>query len=71
MGDMQKGVWRAEENFPHDRSGHFIRPDAPFRNWVTADGAPGGPTGTGRFKAGAGALSSPSFRSPARGRTAR
>ena len=50
MGDMQKGVWRAEENFPHDRSGHFIRPDAPFRNWVTADGAPG-PTGTGGFKA--------------------
>ena len=50
MGDMQKGVWRAEENFPRDRSGHFIRPDAPFRNWVTADGEPG-PTGAGGFKA--------------------
>jgi glutathionyl-hydroquinone reductase len=50
MGDFVKGTWRAEGDFPHDRTGHFVRPDAPFRNWVTADGAPG-PSGVGGFKA--------------------
>ena len=49
-GRHAEGRLARRENFPHDRSGHFIRPDAPFRNWVTADGAPG-PTGTGGFKA--------------------
>ena len=50
MGDLLKGAWRAEGDFPHDRSGRFVRPDAPFRNWVTASGEPG-PTGAGGFKA--------------------
>ena len=50
MGDLLKGAWRAEGDFPHDRSGRFVRPDAPFRNWVTASGEPG-PTGVGGFKA--------------------
>ncbi len=50
MGDFVKGAWRAEENFPQDRTGHFIRPDAPFRNWVTPTGEPG-PTGVGGFQA--------------------
>ncbi len=50
MGVLQKGTWRAEGDFPHDKSGHFVRPDAPFRNWVTAGGEPG-PTGVGGFAA--------------------
>jgi glutathionyl-hydroquinone reductase len=50
MGDFVQGVWRADGDFPHDKTGHFVRPDAPFRNWVTADGSPG-PTGAGGFKA--------------------
>jgi glutathionyl-hydroquinone reductase len=53
MGDFVKGTWRAEGDFPHDKTGHFVRPDAPFRSWVTADGAPG-PSGGGGFKAESG-----------------
>jgi glutathionyl-hydroquinone reductase len=53
MGEFFKGTWRAEGDFPHDRTGHFVRPDAPFRNWVTADGE-AGPSGSGGFKAEAG-----------------
>ena len=56
MGDLLKGAWRAEGDFPHDRTGRFVRPDAPFRNWVTASGEPG-PTGAGGFKAAARPLS--------------
>ncbi len=50
MGDLMKGAWRVDGDFPHDRAGHFVRPDAPFRNWVTATGEPG-PSGVGGFKA--------------------
>jgi putative glutathione S-transferase len=50
MGDLQKGSWRAEGDFPQDKTGHFVRPDAPFRNWVTASGE-AGPSGAGGFKA--------------------
>ena len=53
MGEFLKGSWRAESDFPHDRTGHFVRPDAPFRNWVTASGE-AGPSGAGGFKAEAG-----------------
>ncbi len=53
MGAFVDGQWRADGDFPHDRTGRFVRPDSPFRNWVTADGAPG-PTGTGGFHAAAG-----------------
>ena len=49
MGAFVDGKWR-EGDFPHDTSGHFVRPDAPFRNWVTATGEPG-PSGVGGFKA--------------------
>ena len=47
---MVDGVWRVEGNFSHDAAGRFVRADAQFRDWVTADGAPG-PTGEGGFKA--------------------
>ena len=50
MGDFFKGTWRTDADFPHDKTGHFVRPDAPFRNWVTASGEPG-PSGDGGFKA--------------------
>jgi glutathionyl-hydroquinone reductase len=50
MGDLLKGQWRAEGAFPHDKTGRFVRPEAPFRNWVTAGGEPG-PSGVGGFKA--------------------
>ena len=50
MGDFFKGTWRTDADFPKDRSGHFVRPDAPFRNWVTASGEPGS-SGVGGFKA--------------------
>ena len=53
MGDLVQGKWRAEGDFPHDRTGRFVRPDAPFRNWVTADGSPG-PSGAGGFSAAPG-----------------
>src|SRR5271165_3423708 len=50
MGILEKGEWRAEAGFPHDRTGHFVRPDSPFRDWVTATGEPG-PAGARGFKA--------------------
>jgi putative glutathione S-transferase len=50
MGDLVHGKWRADGDFPSDGTGHFVRPDSPFRNWVTASGEPG-PTGAGGFKA--------------------
>ncbi len=53
MGGLINGAWRADEDFPRDATGHFVRPASPFRNWVTADGAPG-PTGAGGFRAEAG-----------------
>ena len=50
MGQLLKGAWRAEDRVPQDRSGHFVRAETQFRNWVTASGEPG-PTGIGGFKA--------------------
>jgi glutathionyl-hydroquinone reductase len=50
MGAFVKGAWRADADFPHDKTGHFVRPHAPFRNWVTANGD-AGPSGEGGFKA--------------------
>src|SRR5947209_15356881 len=50
MGDFVKGAWRAEDDFPHDRTGRFVRAETAFRNWVTTDGSPG-PTGEGGFRA--------------------
>jgi glutathionyl-hydroquinone reductase len=50
MGDLVHGKWRADGDFPSNGTGHFVRPDSPFRNWVTESGEPG-PTGAGGFKA--------------------
>ena len=53
MGVLVNGEWRSDADFPRDATGRFVRPDSQFRNWVTADGAPG-PTGAGGFHAAAG-----------------
>ncbi len=66
---MVDGVWRAEGDFSHDPGGRFVRADAQFRDWVTADGAPG-PTGEGGSRPSRGATGS-MCRSPVRGPTAR
>ncbi|WP_294234885.1 glutathione S-transferase family protein [uncultured Sphingomonas sp.] len=41
MGNMVDGVWHADGLFKSDEKGSFKRPDSGFRDWVTADGAPG------------------------------
>ena len=53
MGVLMNGQWRADEDFSRDATGHFVRPSSPFRNWITADGAPG-PSGSGGFRAESG-----------------
>ncbi|PIW26671.1 MAG: glutathione-dependent reductase [Rhodospirillales bacterium CG15_BIG_FIL_POST_REV_8_21_14_020_66_15] len=53
MGLLVNGEWRDEWYDTTATGGRFRREDSVFRNWVTADGAPG-PTGRGGFKAEAG-----------------
>ena len=53
MGVLVEGVWQ-DKGYGQDKvQGRFERDAALFRNWVTADGAPG-PSGAGGFKAEAG-----------------
>lgn len=53
MGLLVDGEWRDQWYDTKSTGGKFVRKDAAFRNWVTADGAPG-PSGDGGFKAEAG-----------------
>ncbi|MCJ2036968.1 glutathione S-transferase family protein [Methylobacterium sp. J-068] len=53
MGLLVDGVWQDTWYDTKASGGRFKRTDAKFRNWVTADGAPG-PTGEGGFPAEAG-----------------
>ncbi len=48
MGLLVDGVW--QQDISRTKDGHFIRPTAQFRNWVTPDGSPG-PSGEGGFAA--------------------
>ena len=48
MGLLVEGVW--QDDVSRTKDGHFIRPTARFRNWVTPDGGPG-PSGEGGFSA--------------------
>jgi glutathionyl-hydroquinone reductase len=41
MGLLANGEWRDEWYDTESTGGEFVRQDAVFRNWVTADGAPG------------------------------
>jgi putative glutathione S-transferase len=50
MGMLIEGKWQAEDTFPADQTGHFVRRDSALRNWVTSDGEPG-PAGVGGFAA--------------------
>lgn len=53
MGLLIDGKWHDQWYDTKATKGRFIRKDARFRNWITADGAPG-PTGTSGFRAEAG-----------------
>ncbi|CCM76583.1 glutathione S-transferase family protein [Rhizobium mesoamericanum] len=50
MGMLVDGVWHDVWYDTKESKGHFKRAASQFRNWITADGAPG-PSGTGGFKA--------------------
>ena len=53
MGKLVDGEWHDQWYDTKTNDGKFVRADAGFRNWVTADGAVG-PSGEGGFKAEAG-----------------
>src|SRR5688500_11395796 len=46
MGLLVKGKWVDEWYDTKSTGGSFVRTNARFRNWITADGSPG-PTGEG------------------------
>jgi glutathionyl-hydroquinone reductase len=48
MGQLVDGIWHDVWYDTTSTGGAFVRRDAGFRNWVTADGRPG-PTGTGGY----------------------
>lgn len=50
MGQMIDGKWITDALVTTDKSGAFDRKPVTFRNWITADGAPGR-SGRGGFKA--------------------
>jgi putative glutathione S-transferase len=50
MGMLVDGKWHDVWYDTKSSKGRFVRSEAQFRNWITADGSPG-PTGTGGFKA--------------------
>jgi glutathionyl-hydroquinone reductase len=51
MGLLVDGVW--QDDVSRTKDGHFIRPAAQFRNWVTPDGS-AGPSGEDGFAAESG-----------------
>jgi putative glutathione S-transferase len=53
MGLLVDGVWHDKWYDTGESGGRFVRRESQFRNWVTADGAPG-PSGEGGFPAEAG-----------------
>ncbi|MEM8791175.1 MAG: glutathione S-transferase family protein [Pseudomonadota bacterium] len=53
MGLLVDGTWQDKWYDTKKSGGRFVRQDASFRNWVTADGS-AGPSGAGGFKAESG-----------------
>jgi putative glutathione S-transferase len=53
MGLLVEGQWRDAWYDTSSTRGRFVRKDAAFRNWITADGS-AGPSGVGGFRAEAG-----------------
>ena len=49
MGKLIDGVWQTEAFAPETEGGRFVRPDSPFRNWVSRDGDSGFPAEAGRY----------------------
>ncbi|SDY16161.1 glutathione S-transferase family protein [Citreimonas salinaria] len=50
MGQLIDGIWHDQWYDTKSTGGKFVRSTSKFRNWITADGAPG-PTGEGGFEA--------------------
>jgi putative glutathione S-transferase len=50
MGHLVNGEWHDQWYETESTGGRFVRNEAQFRNWVTADGS-AGPSGTGGFQA--------------------
>ena len=50
MTMLVDGVWHTGADYAHDPGGRFVRAKTQFRDWITADGAPG-PSGEGGYKA--------------------
>ena len=53
MGQLVDGTWHTNWYDTKATGGKFVRPESPFRNWITADGSVG-PSGKGGFKAESG-----------------
>ena len=53
MGQLVDGVWHDVWYDTKKSGGAFVRKDASFRNWITADGS-AGPSGVGGYKAESG-----------------
>ena len=53
MGVLVDGIWRDQWYDTKASGGKFVRQDAGFRNWITADGS-AGPSGDAGFKADSG-----------------
>ncbi|MXQ08531.1 glutathione S-transferase family protein [Alphaproteobacteria bacterium GH1-50] len=53
MGQLVEGVWKDEWYDTKKTGGKFVRSNASFRNWITAEGS-AGPSGDGGFPAEAG-----------------
>ena len=53
MGLLVKGIWHDQWYDTKSSDGKFVRQDAGFRNWITADGS-AGPSGDAGFKADSG-----------------
>ncbi|KPV39202.1 glutathionyl-hydroquinone reductase YqjG [Thiohalorhabdus denitrificans] len=49
MGKLIDGVWQKEAFAPETEGGRFVRPDSPFRGWVSRDGSTGFPAEPGRY----------------------
>ncbi|WP_311514874.1 glutathione S-transferase family protein [Oligella urethralis] len=41
MGILVNGTWQVDQLINNKEDGKFVRPDSPFRDWITADGSPG------------------------------
>lgn len=49
MGQLIDGVWSSEDRRIRNADGSFARPESPWRDWITADGASGFKAEPGRY----------------------